>query len=412
MARVGSAAVAPGSNGTRAERMEDHVGRSQAGQDGAGWSELYSEVVATGTCTGCGGCIVACPFGTLEYRDFRPWQVGADGQSPGECSRGVDSCGVCTRACPRFRNWEAEADTALHGRVRAAHETFGIARSIVLARAADPAVHAAGQDGGVVSALLCWGLESGGIDGAVTAARHGQRPWEGTPVVAVDRDQVLAAAGSRYTYCPTPLALTDAVARGLGRIALVGTSCQASVPAVMGARRLNKWRRRIAWTFGLLCSKTFDYDSLMEGRIRQGLGVRWEELARMDIKGRMIVERADGQVTTFPLKEAHAWTRDGCKLCPDFAAQHADISFGGLGQTDRTTLVIVRTELGERLWNNALAEGVVEARPVPEETLAMLERLSAAQRSRWPGPDGSSGSGTAEGQAAERGAGPEVAAAS
>lgn len=386
--------------------------RSRTAQDEAGWSELYSEVVATGKCTGCGGCVVACPFGLLEYREFRPWQAGVDDQPPGECTRGVGGCGVCARACARFRDWEAEADTVLHGRARAADEAIGIARSIVLARAADSAVRVAGQDGGVVSALLCWGLESGRIDGAVTAARDGQRPWEGSPVIATDRDQVLATAGSRYTYCPTPLALTGAVALGLSRIALVGTSCQASVPAVMGARRLNKWRRRIAWTFGLLCSKTFDYESLMEGRIRQELGVPLEELARIDIKGRIVVERADGQLATIPLKEANAWTRDGCRRCPDFAAQHADISFGGLGQTDRTTLVIIRTELGERLWSEALAERVVETRPAPEETLMMLDRLSAAQRRRWPGPDASSESSAAGERAPGRGAPPEVVAAS
>lgn len=69
-------------------------------------------------------------------------------------------------------------------------------------------------------------------DGNLVAHRLGRSD---SPVIAIDRDQVLAAAGSRYTYCPTPLALTGAVALDRARIALVRTSCQASVPAVMGA---------------------------------------------------------------------------------------------------------------------------------------------------------------------------------
>jgi coenzyme F420 hydrogenase subunit beta len=157
----------------------------------------------------------------------------------------------------------------------------------------------------------------------------------------------------------------------------------------MGARRLYKWKRRIAWTLGLLCSKTFEYESLMEGQIHGTLGMSLSQLSRIDIKGRFIVEGNDGTRATIPLKEANAWTRDGCKRCPDFAAQHADISFGGLGQTGRMTLVIVRTELGEQLWRDALAEGVVEQRPVLEETLALLSRLSVSQRERWGGPSGS-----------------------
>ena len=35
------------------------------------WKELYSEVVTTGLCTGCAGCVVACPYDVLSYDDFQ-----------------------------------------------------------------------------------------------------------------------------------------------------------------------------------------------------------------------------------------------------------------------------------------------------------------------------------------------------
>lgn len=355
------------------------------------WSDLYQEVASTDLCTGCGACVVACPFHLLTYVGFRPSQVDGDAAA---CVRGVAGCGVCARACPRFGDWEGEADRVLFGRTRLADEPAGVIRAIYLARATDPRARVRGQDGGVVTGLLSWGLESGRLDGVVTSGL-GDRPWQPSPTVAVDVESILAAAGSRYTYSPNPLAMEQALELGLTHIALVGTPCIASVPAVMAARHLNRWRRRIAWNFGLLCSMTFDYAPLFD-RITGDLGIPMGQISRMDIKGRVIiVERSDGSIATIPLKEAHQWTRAGCAACPDFAAEHADISFGGLGQTEPWTLAIIRTELGESIWREALADDVVVCRPGEEDqtVLALLTRMASSQRRRWPAAVGQLSSG-------------------
>src|ERR687892_518246 len=304
------------------------------------WSDLWVEVVATGLCTGCSACVVVCPFNVLGYENDEP--VHLEEGPPDHCAHGDRGCDICTRACPRFREWEPEIERMFFGRTRLPEEVIGVSQDIVLARATASEALASGQDGGVVSALLLWGLRNGEIDGALTSKLSDERPWDAEPAVVTTEEEVLATAGSRYTYSANPLALTKAMDMGLDRVALVGMSCQASVTGALEARRLNKYRRRIAWTFGLLCSKTFTYDGLM-------------------------VDIAQGEL--------------GLSL--------DDISFGGLGQTDGWTLTVIRTDRGEDLWNRAVADEIVEWRPGSEDpdAIALMEKLSVKQRKRWPGDE-------------------------
>ena len=93
------------------------------------------------------------------------------------------------------------------------------------------------------------------------------------------------------------------------------------------------------------------------------LGLDLDDLVRVNVKGKLLFYTEDGEEVTYSLKQAHEFTRPGCLRCPDFAAEHADISFGGLGQCEGWTLTIIRTDKGRDLWDRAIADGVVEWRP-------------------------------------------------
>ena len=86
-------------------------------------------------------------------------------------------------------------------------EVDGISKDIILARATDPRVHQKGQDGGLVSAILLWAIEHGYIDAALVSYLEGDgSSWKAIPGVARTREEILAAAGSRYTYSANTMA--------------------------------------------------------------------------------------------------------------------------------------------------------------------------------------------------------------
>ena len=68
------------------------------------WKELYEEVINTGLCTGCAGCVVSCPHEVIGYTHeeghYKPFhleeELGKD-----NCVHGEKGCTSCTRACPR-----------------------------------------------------------------------------------------------------------------------------------------------------------------------------------------------------------------------------------------------------------------------------------------------------------------------
>jgi coenzyme F420 hydrogenase subunit beta len=353
------------------------------------WKELYEEVIDFGLCTGCAGCVIACPHDVIGYNHesggYKPFHL-EDELGPTDCGHGQKGCTSCTRACPRFRTWEEDANEHLFAEDRQDDEMSGIYKDILLTRASDDMVHQMGQDGGLVSALLIWALEKGYIDGALTSFLEGDgSTWKAIPGVAATKEEVLASAGSRYTYSANTLAVTEAKERGLSKLALVGMSCQSSVPPVMWHRKVGKAGKPFVFNIGLLCSKTFD-DAIFEELFEAKYGLKKADIKKVNIKGVFQIWLHDGSYHEVNLKECHAWTREGCKTCPDFAAEHADISTGGIGKDNDWTLTVVRTDLGREIIKGMLADGVIISRPGDSDpdAIKLMRRLSIVSRRRWP----------------------------
>lgn len=372
---------------------------------GKGFGDLVKEVISPGVCSGCAACVLVCPYNLLEYEGEKPQRKVSFSLPPDRCV--IDErwgCGVCALVCPRLNPQTDRIEREALGRSRTSGEEFGVFHRIVAARSTDQRVLRVCQDGGVVTTLLTWLIDLRVVDGAVVSSPSGSRACYPVPRVVTTYDELLESAGSWYTYSPNLLGLKEARERGLEKVAFVGVPCQIEAIRMMdmnpeelpyltyggGDRHLRRvigslrdYGQLVALTVGLFCSQCFTYDGLMAEKLKVELGLRLEDITKINIKGKVLVHLNSGEVVEVPLEEVRPYTRPECQYCGDFSAELADISVGGVG-AEGWTITILRTRRGELLFDQMVEEGLLVTRPIEEfqKSLKLIPRLSRGQRLR------------------------------
>ena len=140
---------------------------------------------------------------------------------------------------------------------------------------------------------------------------------------------------------------------------------------------LKPYGKAIRLVIGLFCTETFDYNSLILGKIKTNYNLEPHEIKKLNVKGKLEVLKQDGSTTIVPLAELETCVRNGCHSARISLQCCWDISAGSKGSPPGLQLLIVRTPTRKGFVDSAVQNRKVDV--IQGIDSATIEKLALAK---------------------------------
>lgn len=339
-------------------------------------SRTVARVVESKLCSGCGLC---ASFSGARMEPVPPGYNRPTPVPPVDAGREH----MFAETCPgsRVASWHAAP---------AADPYWGPWHQVLVGHATDEEVRFRSSSGGGVSALAIHALKAGLVDRVIQTGADRERPTRNATVTSRTEREVIEAAGSRYASSSPLEDIDRALAEG-GRIAFIGKPCDASA-----LRQLAKHDRRVDEHVPLILSFFCAGIPSETGadRILTAMGVEKTALASFRYRGhgwpgRCTAVTRDGDCAEMSYSDSWGGhlskeVQFRCKICPDAVGGVADVAFadawyGGesgypsFEEEPGRSLIVSRTERGDRLLRDAVAAGALAVEPLDPKEIALMQ---------------------------------------
>ncbi|MHA1315276.1 MAG: Coenzyme F420 hydrogenase/dehydrogenase, beta subunit C-terminal domain [Candidatus Helarchaeota archaeon] len=328
----------------------------EGGKDSFG--KLMKEIVDTGICTKCSACVGTCDVLVWDLATDRPKLVG-------KCT----GCGICYNQCPR--TFTSLSD--IIGSFKVAYTAQSLNEKIK------------GQDGGVVTALLAYGLSEGLLDCAIVTKKDKEKLWYPVPTIVTNLDDLYDSAGSVYIHSQTVNKLMEAIRAGYHSIGFVGTPCNVDAVAKMQESTtgmLHAFMRTNILNIGLFCMESFTYEGLTD--FLKANGSNWDEVVKCTIERGQFVFHLKPELGKDNIaRKVHTLVRyaeSSCSYCGDLTSENADISVGSIGSAAGWSTVLVRNNKGYQYLIDAAEKGWIKLEPLANKKINLLKNIAKRKK--------------------------------
>ncbi len=332
------------------------------------------DVAAWRLCTGCGICAAVCPEGSITMRDFP-----AFGRRPVVHHLLCRQCGECLSVCPGIH---LKARTCPTGGLSSLSFSWGGVLEIWEGYAVDERIRFCGSSGGCVTAFSLFALETKQTEAILQIRENPDNPLENISMIHSRPEQVLSCMGSRYSPASPCEKIRDVLKREQNWF-FVGKPCD-NAAVRMYLEKQPELFEGAGCLISIFCAGTPSFEGVRA--ILNRFQVSEEDVSHLRFRGhgwpgKLCLFLKDQRRLELEYEEAWGnilskYVPLRCRLCPDGTGEFADLSFGDAWYRKNPdgekgfSLVLVRTEKGRCLLQEARQAGYLYLEQVREEVLA------------------------------------------
>ena len=226
--------------------------------------------------------------------------------------------------------------------------------------------------GGAVTALLIYLLDKKIIDAVIVTKKT--RGLEGEIIVAKTREDLLEAAGTRWSVLPYTAKLRESLMEeDIQRVAIVGLPCQAQFLRQMQLYPLleTDFSKKISLIISLFCMGTYASEAFI-AFLKRVYKLNPEDIIDIQLRGDTLYVKMPDEGKTIPTQEILPYVQLGCLICPDYTGIFSDISAGLSEVHLGYTVLIARNKNAVKIIQGAEDAGYIETKP---GTLDIVEEV-------------------------------------